>query len=84
MLLNWVRLSMTHRLPLRLALALLMPVWLAFCLAVNMCGSLLDAIDGTGVFYHNVLVTVRKPAQPQQSVDLLLRSQHEHQHSGAH
>lgn len=63
MFLNWVRLSMTKRLETHLLFIALLPVWLPFCLLVNVAGWLLDKMDRTGAFYHNTVVVVRKTSR---------------------
>lgn len=40
--------------------ALLLPLWIPFCLLVNVAALALDALDTTGSMYHNVLVVARK------------------------
>jgi SAM-dependent methyltransferase len=62
MILSWVRISMDQKLETRLLMALLLPVWIPVCLAVNVLGWLFDKVDRTGVFYHNVLLVLRKKA----------------------
>lgn len=59
MMLNWIRLQTSRRLSTELAFAMLLPLWIPFCLIVNTCGWMLDKIDKTDAFYHNVLVVMR-------------------------
>jgi SAM-dependent methyltransferase len=59
MMLNWIRLQCSRRTITELVFVMLTPLWIPFCLCVNMCGWLLDRIDNTGAFYHNVLVVMR-------------------------
>jgi SAM-dependent methyltransferase len=62
LLLRFVRVSMrrTTRVT-RIIWALLLPVWMFFTAFINIGGWLVDKLDGTGSFYHNVLLLVRKP-----------------------
>jgi SAM-dependent methyltransferase len=60
MVLNWMQLSMGQGRVSQLLMTMLLPVWLLFCLLVNVVGWLLDSVDRTDVFYHNVLLIVRK------------------------
>ena len=59
MMLNWIRLQFARRMITELVFVMLTPLWIPFCLLVNMIGWLLDKIDRTGAFYHNVLVVLR-------------------------
>lgn len=45
-----------------MAKALLLPLWMPFCLAVNLLALAADRLDRTGAFYSNVLLVFRKPA----------------------
>lgn len=60
--LNWIHASMSRHLATHFLFVLLFPVWLPFCLFINMIGLLLDKLDGSGAFYHNVLLVMRKKA----------------------
>jgi SAM-dependent methyltransferase len=62
MLLNWVHKSMSHSRTTEVMLLALLPVWLLVCLAVNAVGCLLDRLDRTEAFYHNVLLVLQKKA----------------------
>ena len=63
MMLNWIRIQFSRRTITELVFVMLTPLWIPLCLFVNMFGWLLDRIDTTGAFYHNVLV-VMKNASP--------------------
>jgi SAM-dependent methyltransferase len=58
LILRWIRISVTQK--FRLIWYVALPAWIIFTAFVNVCGWLLDKIDGTGNFYHNVLVLARK------------------------
>lgn len=58
--LNWLHASMSRHVITHFLFILLFPVWLPFCFFINMLGLLLDKLDKTGAFYHNVLLVVRK------------------------
>lgn len=60
-LLGWTYDAMPKGAAGRLAVAALLPVWLGFCLVVNLVGAALDRIDRTGLYYGNVLIHVRRP-----------------------
>jgi SAM-dependent methyltransferase len=59
-LLAWVEVVRVHSRAGALLTLPLMPIWLAFCAAVNAVGSLLDRLDRTGAFYANVLVLAER------------------------
>jgi SAM-dependent methyltransferase len=58
--LNWIHVSTAAHRVSRLMMAVLLPVRLFACLMVNLVGWFLDKVDRTDVFYHNVLLVVRK------------------------
>lgn len=58
--LGWLELTMTRSFPRRVLWALLLPLWLPYCLAVNSLAVATDSLDHTGAFYHNVLTVLRK------------------------
>ena len=53
MFLNWVGVTMTRRLSGNLLFAAMLPLWVPFCLLVNVAGWCVDRIDTTGLYYHN-------------------------------
>ncbi len=61
MLLNWIGLSAGFSPITQFLLVVLLPFWLLLSVFVNVTGYLLDKLDRTNAFYHNVLVVVRKP-----------------------
>ncbi len=60
LLLGWINVQMNANVLTWGLKALLLPLWVPFCLAVNLAGLLLDLLDGTDSFYHNVLLVARK------------------------
>jgi SAM-dependent methyltransferase len=60
MLLNWLHKSMARNSISEFLMIALLPLWLLLCVAVNTTGWLFDKLDGTGAFYHNVLLVLRK------------------------
>lgn len=58
--LNWLEMSLNRRTATRLVKALLFPVWILFCMVVNLFGWLLDVCDRRHEAYHNVLVVARR------------------------
>jgi SAM-dependent methyltransferase len=60
LLLNWIQQNMNLYKPTRLLKGLLLPVWIIFCLLINVLGYLLDKFDKTNSFYSNVFAVVRK------------------------
>ncbi len=60
LLLNWIHASMSRHPATHFMFVLLFPAWLPFCLFINVIGLLLDKLDHTGAFYHNVLLVIRK------------------------
>jgi SAM-dependent methyltransferase len=60
--LNWLHTSLYWNFPLRLMRPLLLPIWLPFCLAVNLLGLLLNRLDVTGAYYSNVFLVLKKPS----------------------
>jgi SAM-dependent methyltransferase len=62
MLLNWITISMARSGVRQLLMVALLPLWLVFCLAVNAGCWLLDKVDRTNLFYHNVFLVLRKKA----------------------
>jgi len=63
LVLNWINVSMSKWGPARLVMVVLLPVWLIACISVNVVGCLLDRLDRTGNFYHNVLLVLRKKSR---------------------
>lgn len=61
--LNWfdAQLSVSDR--LRWIKAVILPLWLPFCLVANALALLIDRIDTTGKFYSNVLLVAKKPKE---------------------
>lgn len=64
LLLGWLDNQLEASVPLWGLKMLLLPVWLPFCLLVNVGALLMDAMDTTNSFYHNLLVVARKQGQP--------------------
>lgn len=60
LILNWIEIASNHAFPARLLKGLLFPVWLLFCLGVNVLALLVDSCDPTQAFYQNVLVIAEK------------------------
>jgi hypothetical protein len=60
-ILNWIDMSLSRTYLGKAALAVLLPVWIAFSFLVNIAGRLLDRVDRTDAFYTNVLIVARKP-----------------------
>jgi len=60
LLLNWIEEQCNRSLVGRLAKGMLLPLWMVFSLGCNLAGRGLDAVDGTGSFYNNVLIVARK------------------------
>lgn len=63
LLLDWVQDSLNWKFALRLSRPLLLPVWLPFCLSVNLLGLLLNRLDVTGAYYSNVFLVLEKPSE---------------------
>ena len=61
-LLNWIIISMSKSGWRQLLMVVLLPLWLPFCLTINAIGWLVDKVDRTDLFYHNVFLVVRKKA----------------------
>jgi Methylase involved in ubiquinone/menaquinone biosynthesis len=59
--LNWIECSLSRGLLGRCCKALALPLWVPFCLCVNLLALGVDALDATGAFAHNLLVVARKP-----------------------
>lgn len=60
--LNWLEHLVGRSPALQVLRALLLPVWLLYCLAVNAAARAIDALDRSGAFYLNVMVLARKPS----------------------
>lgn len=60
LMLNWVHTVMTSSGAATLVLTATLPIFIAFCAAVNGVGELLDRLDRTDLFYGNVLVVARR------------------------
>ena len=58
--LNWCEAQANRWRPLTALKMLLLPVWVLFCLVVNLAGWILDRLDGTGAFYANVFLSGRR------------------------
>ncbi|ATS17715.1 hypothetical protein BRW62_01970 [Parathermosynechococcus lividus PCC 6715] len=58
--LNWLNDMLNTNKLTRFVKVLVFPLWVPFCLAMNLFGLLLDAIDATKNYYNNVLVIFRK------------------------
>jgi len=61
LLLRFVRAAMQRTRVTRALWMPLLPAWMLFTALVNAWGWLFDKLDGTGRFYHNVLLLARKP-----------------------
>lgn len=59
--LGWLNEAIHRSRASRLLRCAFLPAWMAFCLAVNVSGVLLDVLDGTEAFYGNVLLVARRP-----------------------
>jgi len=60
LLLNWIECSLT-RSPVGWCFkALALPLWVPFCLVVNLLALGMDSLDATGAFAHNLLVVARR------------------------
>lgn len=60
LLLNWLDTILNKWRVSRLLKGVLMPLWISFCLTVNVAGWLVDKLDRTQSFYGNVLLLARK------------------------
>ncbi len=58
--LNWIECSLTRGPVGWLFKALALPLWIPFCLVVNLLALAVDALDTTGAFAHNLLVVARR------------------------
>jgi SAM-dependent methyltransferase len=58
--LSWIEHEVGRSPALQLLRALLLPLWILYCSAVNLVARAIDAFDGTGAFYLNVLVLAAK------------------------
>lgn len=58
--LNWLDIVCDQTKSGRIARGLVMPLWIGFCLLVNLAGVALDRMDTTGRFYGNVFVVCRR------------------------
>jgi SAM-dependent methyltransferase len=61
--LNWINESLNLVFPLRLLRPLLLPLWLPFCLIVNLLALVFDQCDRTRRYYSNVLAVLRKDSE---------------------
>jgi len=59
--LNWIEHAIGRSRVLQLVRAPLLPVWILYCLLVNLVCRAVDLLDRTGAFYSNVMVVARKP-----------------------
>jgi len=64
LLLTWIESSFNRHFVTRLLKGLLLPLWIVFCLCVNVLGLCLDRIDGTGTHYANVCLAAAKRTSP--------------------
>jgi SAM-dependent methyltransferase len=62
--LNWLNDMLNTNKRMRLIKALVLPLWIPFCLVMNWLGLLLDVVDGTEKYYNNVFVVFRKTVPP--------------------
>lgn len=60
MTLNWLNDSLNLNKLTRLVKALILPIWIPFCLLMNVIGLLLDRLDRTNRFYSNVFIVFVK------------------------
>lgn len=58
--LNWIFCSLTRGTAGKVCKVLTLPLWLPFCLCANLFAVLLDAVDATDSFAHNLLAVARK------------------------
>lgn len=58
--LNWIEHEVGRSPSLQLLRALLLPLWILYCVVVNVAARAIDALDRTGAFYLNVLVIAAK------------------------
>lgn len=58
--LNWIEHIIGRSRWLQLGRAVVFPLWIAYCAAVNATARAIDALDRTGAFYLNVLVVAEK------------------------
>lgn len=59
LLLNWLDASFNRTFATRVAKAVLLPLWLLFCLANNILGLVFDWLDRTDSFYSNAVFVYR-------------------------
>jgi SAM-dependent methyltransferase len=59
--LGWIEHVTSATLSRLLIRTMLLPLWLSLCLVVNALGVMFDRLDGTGMFYGNVLVFATAP-----------------------
>lgn len=64
LVLGWLHAELHAHAITRTIKGLAMPLWMVFCLFVNVGGWLVDLLDTTESFYHNVLIVARKPGSP--------------------
>jgi len=60
LLLNWLHSTMASSRIGQILFVIITPLWIVFSAMVNLVGLILDKIDRTGCFYHNVLLVARK------------------------
>lgn len=65
LLLGWINTQLGSNVLTWACKALLLPLWIPFCLIVNLIGLLMDTLDTTGGFYHNLLFVARRDSPPQ-------------------
>ena len=58
--LNWVETALNANKTSRIAKGLLLPIWILFSLLVNIIAMLVDKIDNTKDFYHNMFAVAKK------------------------
>lgn len=61
LLLEWSYNALPRRGAGAVLTVLALPLWLGFCLAVNVAGGGVDRLDRTGLYYHNVVAHLRAP-----------------------
>lgn len=64
LLLNWLDQQLGSNVATWALKIVCLPLWVLFSLAVNLVASVVDRLDTTAVFYHNLLVVARRDRQP--------------------
>jgi SAM-dependent methyltransferase len=60
LILNWVDACMNKTFATRLLKPVLLPIWLIACLLGNLLALVIDSIDKTSGFYHNLVLVIRR------------------------